>query len=334
MPLRHRRRRIVVMGWIRRLCVPLVLVILAATVLEVGALGAVTNRAKRGAVYQGTGRQPNWPHGYFPGAGTFSLQFRVASDRRHVTQIWAWNLNAFCGSRNRYPATPNPMLGSAPIRRDGTFQVDLKPTENGALSPVRVVGRFVTQDRASGTVRYRGHYRYPPLRCNADGTWTARVKPPPPPGQQFTGTTSQGTRVTFERTIERQPRVMRFDFGWLSCGTWTQKVATGPLPQPGPPVQFSLPVRHGSFSGTYYDYGPDRLDIAGRIDANNQARGTVRYQDRTCDTGAIAWTAHPAAQRTAGLGLQAAARRRGRDVLQLMPARLLDLDQSGSPRPR
>ena len=102
-------------------------------------------------------------------------------------------------------------------------------------------------------------------------------------------------RVTFQRTIERHPRVTRFNFGSLktyvdqtTCGTVT--VATGP--ELGPPFdQFTLPVHHRSFSGEYF-YEVYGIDISGRFDAKNQASGTVSYGDRgDCRTGIVHWTA-------------------------------------------
>ena len=104
--------------------------------------------------------------------------------------------------------------------------------------------------------------------------------------------------MTFERTIERHPRVTRFNFGSLhtyvgqtSCGTVT--VATGP--ELGPPFDpFTLPIHHRSFSGEYF-YEVYGIDISGRFDANDRASGTVSYGDRgDCVTGIVHWTAHRA----------------------------------------
>ena len=117
--------------------------------------------------------------------------------------------------------------------------------------------------------------------------------------QHFTGTTDQGTRVSFQRTIERHPRVTRFDFGSLRavCG-YTETVVTvvtGKTAWP-PHDEFALPVDHGRFSGEYasrmYDYG---MSISGRFDAKDRASGTVSYRDRSdCMTGNVHWTAHRA----------------------------------------
>jgi hypothetical protein len=111
--------------------------------------------------------------------------------------------------------------------------------------------------------------------------------------QHFVGNTNEGTQVTFERTIERNPHVTRFDFGPLqtTCGPLT--VATGT--ELGPPfdVQFALPVHQNSFSGDYFDEAFD-VRITGQFGANNSASGTVSYEDRGgCNTGEVHWTAGP-----------------------------------------
>ena len=116
--------------------------------------------------------------------------------------------------------------------------------------------------------------------------------------QHFIGTTDEGTRVTFQRTIERHPHVTRFDFGALdtyfgqtTCGTVT--VATGPTLAP-PFDQFALPVHHRSFSGSYF-YEVYGVDISGRFVAKDRASGTVSYGDRgDCVTGIVHWTARRA----------------------------------------
>lgn len=81
------------------------------------------------------------------------------------------------------------------------------------------------------------------------------MKPPPPRVRRFTGTTEQGTRVTFERTIERHPLVKRFDFGWLRATYAWIGEQCGPVKVAAPLVaepwwnQFALPVNHRRFSG-------------------------------------------------------------------------------------
>ena len=109
--------------------------------------------------------------------------------------------------------------------------------------------------------------------------------------------------MTFERTIERHPRVTRFDFGLLrvkfpdgdSCGS--RGVATGQVPvrPPGYGPEFALPVlHHERFFGSYGNM-VDYVDIRGRFGANDQASGTVSYGDRAdCMTGNVHWTAHRA----------------------------------------
>ena len=114
-----------------------------------------------------------------------------------------------------------------------------------------VTGRFLSNGRARGTLRYRGPGPY--KGCNADGVWTAHAWPLPPPVEHFTGKTDRGTRVTFERTKERHPRVTAFSFGSLTHASGLQcgfePVRTGGLEPPW--YQFALPVNHGRFSGQY-----------------------------------------------------------------------------------
>ena len=254
---------------------------------------------QRGATYRGTGRQPNVPVTNGGSNWSFIVQFRVARDGRWVTQLHVWGLGVPCKRPAGSYLQPEPSVSSARIRRDGTFRVDMKPTIGTDQRPVTLTGRFLSQGRARGTLRYRGRDSFGP--CNADGIWTARVKPPPPPVQHFAGTNSEGTSVTFERTIERHPNVTRFDFGLLrakfpdgvQCGPL--RVATGKEVVP-PFDQFALPVKHGSFSGNnyyYYYYYYTDIGISGRFDAKDQATGTVSYGDRgDCQTGNVHWTAH------------------------------------------
>ena len=162
--------------------------------------------------------------------------------------------------------------------------------------PVVVTGRFLSHGRARGTLHYRG--RAFDTGCTADGTWTAHAWPPPLPVQHFTGTTDQGTRVTFERTIERRPRVTDFKFGSLHGtmpdGQCSPGVTTATF---GPPWgQFALPVNHGRFSGVY-GFGVGGAEISGRFDAKDRASGTVSYGDRGECTAHARWTAHPAGER-------------------------------------
>ena len=288
-----------VVRWLRCHWVAIALLTVIVALAGVEAMAAVASPV-RGATYEGRGRQPHFLlAGSGAPSGSFIVQFRVTRNGRQVTQLYVSGLIAAC-SPGRY-TQPAPRVGSAPIRPDGTFRADMRDTISGARgSPIMLTGRFLSQDRSSGTLRYRG--RGPYKGCNADGIWTARVKPPPPPVQHFTGTTDQGTRVTFERTIERRPRVTRFKFGSLratfadgeQCGPVT--VATGPEFVP-PFNQFSLPVHQGRFFGRYFPGGGYGVDISGRFDVKDQASGTVSYADRgDCSTCTVHWTAHRAGQ--------------------------------------
>ena len=112
--------------------------------------------------------------------------------------------------------------------------------------------------------------------------------------QHFTGTTDEGPRVTFERTVERHPRVTRFDFGSLRATYAYSGEQCGPVPV-ATGQGFVLPVHQERFSGTYFPGWGFSIDIRGRFDANDQASGTVSYGDRgDCGTGNVHWTAHRA----------------------------------------
>ena len=157
------------------------------------------------------------------------MQFFVSPDRRSVMHLEVWDLPVACKGLRSTDLPSYLVVDSARIQRDGTFR-----TNFGIPGRITLTGRFLGHGRASGTVRYR--VRGPDKGCTADGIWTAHVSPPRPPVQHFAGTTSEGTRVTFERTIERHPRVTRFDFGLLrvkfpdgdSCGS--RGAATGQVP--------------------------------------------------------------------------------------------------------
>jgi hypothetical protein len=252
---------------------------------------SASSLARRGATYDGIGRQRHFLLAGTPGSpsGNFVIRFRVARNGRRVAQLHVWGLDAACAGKDGGYGEPSPEVGWARIRRDGRFRAVLR---TNASSPIIFTGRFLGHRRARGALSYRG--RGAARGCNADGVWTARVKPPPPPVQHFIGTTDEGTRVTFERTIERHPRVTRFSFGSLQTNCGTLIVATGP--ELGPPfdVQFSLPVVNGSFSGEYF-YEVYVVNISGRFDPNDQTSGTVRYGDRgDCVTRDVHWTAHRA----------------------------------------
>lgn len=273
-----------------------VLLGLLVAVLGLGAVAWAGSFARRGATYIGRGRQP---HFRLAGgaAGSFIVQFRVTRKRYRVTQLYVWNLTAACG-RARY-MEPDPAVGAASIRRDGTFRAVMQDMTAGARrSPITLTGRFLSRGRSRGGLRYSG--RGPYRGCNIGGVWTAHVKPPPPPVQRFTGTTDQGTPVTFERMIERHRRVTRFSFGLLratfpdgeACGP--VQVATGRYLVP-PFNQFSLRVRQGRFSGEFFPGGAYSIHISGRFAANDHATGTVSYADRgDCRTGTVSWSARRA----------------------------------------
>ena len=214
MPRRRGRRMMRVVRWIRGHPVAVALLTLIVALLGLEPMAAVASPVRRGAWYRGTGRQPHWPaRGTGGVSGNFVVSFLVARNGRQVTQLSVGRLYAVCAREPPDYGIPDgtPVTGSAHIRRDGTFRADLKDTFDIGDSPVELTGRFLSHGRARGTLRYRG--RGFDKDCKADGTWTAHAWPPPPPVQHFTGTTDQGTRVTFERTIERHPHVTDFDFG-------------------------------------------------------------------------------------------------------------------------
>jgi hypothetical protein len=121
-----------------------------------------------------------------------------------------------------------------------------------------------------------------------------------PPVEHFVGTTAEGTTVTFDRTIERQPHVTHFNFGTLSdnCGSGVL-VTTGREIVP-PYDEFALPIRNGGFSGTYY--GGDFVHITGQFGGSEVVTGTVHWADADqCQTNTVSWTAQPAGwKRAAG----------------------------------
>jgi hypothetical protein len=279
------------MSRIRRHWFPSVLTTVTVTSLALAPMSAVASPVRRGAWYQASGHQPH----YAPGA--FSLVFRVTPDGRRITLAQVQMIDVKCvpASRSLGLATG---YGSARIQHDGTFQAKLMNIGAGdaAGTTTIVTGRFLSNGRASGTLRYRGPGPY--RGCNADGVWTAHASPTLPPVQHFQGKTAQGTRVTFDRTIESHPRLLRFNFGPLratagvpGCSpvSSTRSIAAGP-----PWEWFTLPVTHHQFSGTYM--GVDeayQVNVTGQFDAQSRASGTMSYEDRgDCMTGVVRWTAH------------------------------------------
>jgi hypothetical protein len=198
-----------------------------------------------------------------------------------------------------------PMAAVAlPVRRGAWYRGTGRQPHWPAGGTDGVSGNFIVSflvarnGRAGGTLLYRGRVGLN-KGCKADGTWTARAWPPPPPVKHFAGKTDQGTRVTFDRTVEGHPRVTNFNFGLLrgttpSDGTCSASPYTPGLVPPWYP--FALPVNNGRFSGEYVERGGGTwdVDISGRFDAKDRASGTLSYGDRgDCHIQAD-WTAHPA----------------------------------------
>jgi hypothetical protein len=266
-----------------------VLFSLTMIVLGPGAAAVLASPVRRGATYDGRGRQPHFSVTPSAGGpdGSFIVRLVVARSGRRV-KSFVWGLPVACHSGYN-DAMSYP--GSADIRRDGTFRARL-PASNSA-SRLTMTGRFFAHGLARGTLHYQGGG---PLKgCNASGIWTVHVKPLSPPVQQFVGTTDQETQVTFERTIERTPHVTRFSFGSLQTNCGAAQVTTGTKLGPPFDVQFAIPVHQSSFSGDYFDEAFD-IKITGRFGAGNSVSGTVTYGDRGgCNTGDVQWTANPAA---------------------------------------
>jgi hypothetical protein len=263
---------------------------LTMAVLGTGAAAVLASPVRGGATYDGRGRQPHFSLAPSAGGpdGSFIVRLVVARSGRRV-KSFVWGLPVACQS-GYMDAMADP--GSGAIRH-GTFRAGLPVQYSSKLT---LAGRFLAHGLARGTFSYRGG---PSLKgCDANGIWTAHVKPPPPPVQQFVGTTDQGTQVTFERTIERTPHVTRFTFGSLQTNCGAAQVATGT--ELGPPfdVQFAIPVHQNSFSGDYFDEAFD-IKITGSFGVGNSVSGTVTSGDRGgCNTGDVHWTANPAASPT------------------------------------
>ena len=293
MPRRRGRRMMHGVRWINGHLGTVAPVTLIVALLGLEPIAAMASPVRRGAWYRGTGRQPHWPaRGTGDSSGNFDVYFLATRNGRQVTHLGA-SVEVWC-ARKHWTRFPELVDLSAPIRRGSTFRTSLRALSSA--SPVELTGRFLSRGRARGTLRFRG--RGLDKDCNADGTWTAHAWPLPPPMKHFTGRTDQGTRVTFERTIERHPRVTGFNFGRLngtvsSGGTCAYVLTTGGLEPPW--YQFALPVNRGRFSGGYKDAGgATGIDISGRFDAKDRASGTLSYGDRgDCHIHAH-WTAHPA----------------------------------------
>ena len=284
--------------WIRGHPVAVGLPTLIVALLALDPMAAVASPVRRGAWYRGTGRQPHWPaRGTGGVSGNFVVSFLVARNGRQVTQLSVERLYAFCARDNRM-RDRYPLIGSVRVQRGSTFRAKLKDTFDIGDSPVELTGRFLSHGRARGTLRYRGRVGLN-KDCKADGTWTAHAWPPPPPVKHFSGKTDQGTRVTFDRTIEHHPRVTNFNFGSLRGRTPSDWTCSASPYTPGlvPPwYPFALPVNNGRFSGKYVERGGGTwgVDISGRFDAKDRASGTLSYGDRGDCRIQADWTAHPA----------------------------------------
>jgi hypothetical protein len=291
MPRRRGRRMMCAVRRIKGHPVAVALLTLIVASLGLEPMAAVASPIRPGAWYRASGRQPH----FSPGA--FGLQFRVTPDGRRITLLQPSSIVPVACAPASRTLGPWPASGSAGIQHDGTFRAKLMNIGVGdaAGTTTIVTGRFLSNGRARGTLRYRGPGPY--KGCNADGVWTAHAWPLPPPVEHFTGKTDRGTRVTFERTKERHPRVTAFSFGWLTHASGLQcgfePVRTGGLEPPW--HQFVLPVNHGRFSGQYDSIEEFSVRVSGRFDAKHHAAGTVMYGDRgDCNTTNVHWTAHRA----------------------------------------
>jgi hypothetical protein len=268
-----------------------------AVAMFLGVLGletaaAVASPIRSGASYQGSGSQQIGQN------GVFAVQFRVARTGRELTQLQLSRFLVPCNSGQLSATTFG--VGSARIQANDTFRVAISPEVNAttpAWHAFTVSGRFLRHGRARGTLRFRGSG--PLAGCNTSGIWTAVVTAHLPPEQIYSGTTDQGTPVTFLRVLGAHPHVKSFDFGALHSTTGCY-VASGviTLSNPVPPGNyFVLPVvevsGQPSFGGLW-DYGGDYLMTVNGTFANGQATGTVSYTDRgNCYTGVVQWTAYP-----------------------------------------
>jgi hypothetical protein len=272
--------------WIKGHWFQVVLLTAMVTLLSVQAAPAAVSPVRRGAWYKASGRQPHYSR------GAFTLRFQVTPNGRRVTSLAGEFLIPCSGAPVKARDAIAVQGGSVAIK-NRTFRAVVPVSAIGPDSTVTVTGRFSRGGLARGTLRYRGTGAY--SGCKADGSWTGHAWPILPV-QHFVGKTSQGTTVTFERTIEAHPRVTRFDFGPL---TGTSDLFAGPCTNGGtgtpgldPPwAGFALAVRHGRFSGESSDT-VSFTTIVGRFVTSSRASGTVSYTDRGDCAIHATWTAH------------------------------------------
>ena len=117
MLMRRGRRTMFLMRWVRGHVVTTVLLSLIVGVLGLDAMAWATSPVRRGATYDGRGRQPHFSLAGARGgpSGNFILQFRVTRNGRPVTQLYVWDLAVACARTGGY-MQPSPEVGSARIR--------------------------------------------------------------------------------------------------------------------------------------------------------------------------------------------------------------------------
>lgn len=261
--------------------------------LGVKAAASTGSYVHHGATYEGKGRQTHFRRiGDAKNSG-FPLKFQVTRSGTRITKLNVYpQLLAYClrkVSSGEFPHAwdvQSSQLGSARIRGGGLFVTRLQASGGHLV----IAGRFRAGGAVSGSIRFHGRLKY--NSCTATAVWHAQVVRHSRV-EHLVGTTAEGTIVTFERTIEKRPHVLRFRFGYLTTPCGTTSVGTGREVLP-PYDEFTITVKQGSFSGTY-DTGDQSISIAGHFRANGQVAGTVRYDDRGgCDTGTVTWSAKPA----------------------------------------
>jgi hypothetical protein len=262
---------------------------LIVVLVVIGLLGAAALASGRvlpggGAIFDATADS-----GHGEDAVLNQFELRVSRDRRNVT-VPATQIGVIC--------TAGPSKGEGPqlnvpttrarIGTDGSLSMMLA-TNDGGRAPMTLAGKFVFPRRFSGMLVFGGGRQDP--HCDARLKVIARLRILTRyPTVQFVGLTAAGNRLSFYRTVSRQPLV-----GGLNVPSVTAQCPGGDTEGKAIVTGRGViaAVRHRAFrAGDEEDESSEAFTFAGRFSDSTSATGTLGLSGRDdCSFSGLRWTA-------------------------------------------
>jgi hypothetical protein len=259
-----------------------VLLVVIGLLVSVSLASGSTPRG--GAIFDATA---DFGHGEDAVLNQFVL--RVSPGGRRVT-VPATQIAVICTagpSKGEGPGLSVP-TARAPIGPGGTVSLTLA-TNDGGNAPMTLTGTFVSRRRFSGTLVFGGGRQDP--HCDARLKVVARLRILTRyRTDQFVGLTTAGNKLSFYRTVAKQPLVGGLNVPSVTArcpggGTEGKEISTG--------RGVIAAVRHGAFrSVDETDEGSEAFSFAGRFSDSTTASGTLGLAGRDdCSFSALRWTA-------------------------------------------